>query len=95
MSKTIEVEVDLSDFDDDDIMDEAANILSGLIKNKSNRSAEKLKKLVQPFIDEFEEQEHNGLKVNTLDDRLKMDHLLTVWHKYNSTQLETLLPYTP
>lgn len=30
--------------------------------------------------------------ITTMDDQLKLDHLIKVWHKYSSQDLERLLP---
>jgi hypothetical protein len=88
----VEVEFDIEDFDTYELVSELSNRI-GRFKRKAltERQVESLKsdfyELAQKlgFID-------NGLTVKTLDDKIKAEHLAKVWNKYQSWEIEKLLP---
>lgn len=87
--KTVEVEVDydISDFDNDDLIDE----LNVRRKNKKIKPDEfkELAKIcagVDPYDANYQ------LPSSSLEDELKVKHLISVWDKYTIGQIEMLLP---
>jgi len=89
----VSVDIDMSDIDTDELVDEVCR----RIKKAGRKSlSEKEKKQIK---DDFSEL--NGLlsnnvvtniEINTLEDKIKYEHLKSVFNKYSSAQIEKLLP---
>jgi len=82
----VEVEVDLDEFDDDEIFDEA---ILRINRAKKVSSKDKLMQVLQPYIDEFASA---GLSIKTYDDKAKLEHISKIWDKYTSFEIEKLIP---
>lgn len=85
---SVTVDVELDEFSDDEIFEAASERIA--IAFKRNRK-EKLLRDIRPLLDEVIESE-STFDVKSLDDKLKVEHLMKVWNKYSSFQLEELLP---
>ncbi len=84
---SVSVDVDIDEFDDDEIFQAASERINSA--KKSGFKREKLLKDIQPLIDELS---YSTLPVKSLDDKLKIEHLYKVWGKYSSFQFEQLIP---
>jgi len=84
---SISVDVDIDEFDDDEIFQAASERINTVKRNNVKR--DKLIRDIQPLMEELS---FDQLPNKTLDDKMKMEHLMKVWDKYNSFQLEQLLP---
>lgn len=84
---SISVDVDIDEFDDDDIFQAASERIN--IVKRNNVKRDKLIRDIQPLIDELS---GGQIPVKSLDDKMKIEHLMKVWDKYNSFQLSELLP---
>lgn len=89
----IEVDVDLDEFDTDDIIDELKSRMK--LTGRKAVSDSKIKEIVktaQQVLVELKREEEVVLPSNTINDKLKMEHLERVWDKYTAAQIEQLLP---
>ena len=82
----VQVDVDIEDFDTDEVIDDLIRRI------KSHRAKEKLTdsqraEIIKAMNIDFPAQ----LRIKTLDDVQKFEHLLKVWDKYNSYQFEDLI----
>ena len=93
-TKTVEVEVDLDEFDTDDIVDELLSRINRSWNRKQLTDAQKkqLLETIEPLFEELHPLAEAGIEINTIEDEMKRDHLAKVWHKYTSFQLEQLIP---
>ena len=84
-----EVDVDLGDFRTDDLLHECLR----RIKNKDTRK-ELSNNIVKEFLDEIRVLSglESPIKIESLDDQMKYEHLSKVFSKYNSLDIERLLP---
>lgn len=85
----VNVDIDLNDFDIDEIIDHLVRKLSRM----KTQSPKEFQLIVEQF--------KNDLSVNlnvaklpnkTLEDNFKHEHLFEIWDKYTSNQFEALLP---
>jgi len=91
--KTIEVEVDLYEFDTDDIVDELVErITRSGRKQLTDKQKQQLLDSIQPLFEELNTLSEAGIKINTIDDEMKRDHIAKVWNKYTPIQFEQLIP---
>jgi len=88
-SLSVEVDVDLDEFDTDEIITE----LLYRLKNEKSKTRERyknelddLKKLLRLPTG------RSDVQIKTLDDQMKFDHFMKVFSKYASAQIEQLLP---
>ncbi len=96
----IEVDVDLDQFDTNDLISELVNRLKRsnvrLKKQVTKEDTEKIKKEIRGEFVELSDliggESIDGFELKTLDDKLKMEHLLQVWSKYSLSQIQYLLP---
>lgn len=85
------VDIELSDIDTDDLVEEICLRIQGSTKPLSNKQIKTLKL-------EFQKLENSlfglgeTININNLEDRIKYEHLASVWHKYSSSQMQNLLP---
>ena len=92
--KRIEVDFDLDDFDTDELVDELISRINQTWSRKQLTDLQKkqLLETIEPLFEELSPIHEAGLEINTLDDEMKRDHLVKVWNKYTSSQLEQLIP---
>lgn len=96
----IEVDVDLSEFDTNELIDELISRLNNsrarLKKQVNKEDIDKVKKVILSDFSDIPEligsESVDGFELKTLDDRMKMEHLVQVWNKYSLPQLQYLLP---
>lgn len=85
----ISVEVDLDDFDNDEIITEIVyriNLRTGRrVLSEDQVRQLKLSLVGVPLAD-------MGVKLKTLEDEIKNEHIMKVWNSYTSEEMETLLP---
>lgn len=93
----IHVDVDLDEFDTDELITE----LIGRIKENSVRKGlppEKLKTIMEAVLMDFADileltgLEYSVFPVKTLDDKMKVEHLSTVFEKYTLSHIQSVLP---
>jgi hypothetical protein len=90
----ISVDVDLDDIDTDELCNELARRIRST-HFKKGLSAEQKKQLKQDMGQLFRELKipvDKSISINTLDERMKYEHLVIVFDKYNLSQIQTLLP---
>lgn len=96
----IEVDVDLSEFNTNEIIDELISRLNNsrarLKKQVNKEDIDKVKKVILSDFADIPEligtESVDGFELNTLDDKMKMEHLVHVWNKYSLSQIQYLLP---
>lgn len=76
----VHVEVDLDEFDTDELVDEIVQRLRAYGKKQLN------KKQKDDLKSQLEDLPHQ-----TLEDKMKVDFVLSIWNKYTSWQLEEKL----
>lgn len=87
----IEIDVDLSEFNDDEVIDELKYRIV-----QTHYPDEDIKELLETIKDNkrysklFEDID--SLSIKTLDDKLKLEHLLKIWNDYTADEIENLLP---
>lgn len=87
----IEIDVDLSEFNDDEVIDELKYRIV-----QTHYPDEDIKELLETIKDNkrysklFEDID--SLPIKTLDDKLKLEHLLKIWNDYTADEIENLLP---
>lgn len=96
----VEVDVDLNEFDTNQIIDELISRLNNsrarLRKAVSKVDVDKIKKIILSDFADIPEligtESVDGFELTSLDDKLKMEHLVHVWNKYSLSQIQYLLP---
>lgn len=96
----IEVDVDLSEFDTNELIDELIyrlnNSRARLKKQVNKEDIDKVKKVILHDFEDIPEligtESVDGFELKTLDDKMKMEHLVQVWSKYSLSQIQYLLP---
>ena len=84
-SVSVDVDVELDDFDNDDLIDEICDRLKrGLISDKLRQ---KLRTSFNVITNNIE-----IIKVESIEDMAKYEHLSKVFNKYTSAEIERLLP---
>lgn len=78
-----EVDIEIEDFDQDEVVDHICDLIENddLTKKEINQIKDALKSLSE-----------NEFNVVSLDDQMKYDHILSVFSKYTSAQVEQMLP---
>lgn len=80
---TVEVDVDLDDFDLEDVIE---YVFKELQRTKQKEELKKFRELIGV-------EEHDGLiDIQSLDDKIKYEHLSKVFHKYTTDFIEKQLP---
>lgn len=94
VTKTVEVEVDLDEFDTDNIVDELISRINRSWSRKQLTGAQKkqLLETIEPLFEELSPLAEIGIEINTIDDEMKRDHIAKVWNKYTPIQFEQLIP---
>lgn len=78
-----EVDIEIEDFDQDEVVDHICDLIENdyLTKKEINQIKDALKSLSE-----------NEFNVVSLDDQMKYYHILSVFSKYTSAQVEQMLP---
>lgn len=82
--KAVYIDVNLDDFDIDDVIEHALTSTRALSKSKNKKKLEQLREYLDINEPQFE--------IESLDDKLKLEHLLKVFKKYSTTYIEQQLP---
>jgi len=90
----VQVDVDMSDLDTDDLVEEISNRLrrDGHRKSLSVDQKKKIKQLYSELADALNVTTDAEIIVKTLDDKIKYEHIARIFTKYNSSQLQNILP---
>ena len=93
----IHVDIDVTEFDTDEILSEAIHRLNSHKKlslrdqNYKNELINMVKDLYEQL--EFEKNDiSETIEIKTLDDKYKLEHLSKIWNKYTPTDFENNLP---
>lgn len=96
----IEVYVNLNEFDTNELIDELIcrlnNSRARLKKQVNKKDIDKVKKVILSDFADIPEligtESVDGFELKTLDDKMKMEHIIQVWSKYSLSQIQYLLP---
>ncbi len=93
-TKTVEVEVDLDEFDTDELVDELISRINRTWSREQLTDDQKKQLLesIEPLFEELSPIAEAGIEINTIDDEMKRDHIAKVWNKYTPIQFEQLIP---
>lgn len=92
-TKTVEVEVDIDEFDTDDLVDELLYRVNSMGRKKLTDAQKKqLLEAIEPLFEELSPSVDLGIEIKTIEDEMKRDHIAKVWNKYTSYQLEQIIP---
>ena len=88
----IEVDIDIDEFDTDEIVEELIRRIKKSVVKKPTK--DQIQKVQTEFAEmmEFFGFSDDNITVNTLDEKMKIEHLKSVWGKYTSADIERLLP---
>lgn len=90
----VNVDVDLDDIDTDDLVDEMCRRIKQSYGKKSLSDKEK-NQIRSAFAELWTAISFNTfdkIEIKTLDDKMKYEHLSKVFGKYNSSQIEEMIP---
>ncbi len=88
------VDVDLDYIDTDDLCNELARRLKSnhFKKGLTDEQKKQLKDDMGRLFRELKIPVDKSISVNTLEEKMKYEHLVNVFSKYNLSQLQSLLP---
>ena len=88
------VDIDLDEVDTDDLVEEVCRRLrrAGGRKSLSDREKKELKESFSDLSAALSMIPIESIEVKTLDDKMKYEHLASVFNKYTSSQIESALP---
>ncbi len=93
---TLDVEIDLDDIDTDDLVKSVISRFKENVSRKKNISDSQKKELKQAATELLQElgvdADAPKLKVQTLDEQYRSEHLIKAFHKYTTAQIEAALP---
>lgn len=88
----IDVEIDLDDFDDDDIFEEAILRLRRMRRSSpSEAQKEEIREVIAEFNNVFNMEPAPEMKIETFSDKMKVDLLIPVYEKYSYQQIEEMV----
>jgi hypothetical protein len=90
----INVDIDLDDINTRELVDELVSRLKRWNSRKNLLEGDKkeLKEIANEIVIKFANTPIQAIEVKTLDDKMKYDHLLSVWDKYTSAYVQIVLP---
>lgn len=89
----VQVEVDLDDLDTGELVVELCRRLrTGAGRKNLNKLEKQELKEAADDIQQALGVTNNGIEVKTLEDKMKVDHIANIFHKYNLSDIEKLLP---
>lgn len=93
-SVTVDVDVDIDEFETDELVEEICRRLKRDIGRRALtlKQKEELKNSYEELAIALRITPKESIEVITLDDQMKYEHLFKIFHKYTTTQIETLLP---
>lgn len=91
---SVDVYVDLDDFDTDDLVEEICRRMKQQTgkKSLSPKERQEVKECYILLSDAMAIPTPDTIEIKTLDDKIKYEHLVKVFNKYNSSDIERLLP---
>lgn len=93
-SISVDVDIDLDDIDNDDLVEEVCKRLRRSYGKRALSQKEKIN-LKESFAElgtALLLTPIDNIEINTLDDKIKYEHLVLVFSKYNQSDFERLLP---
>jgi hypothetical protein len=90
----IEVDVDLSDFETEDLLEEVLGRIGRMSrKGLSDTEKESLKELILDYADELKiAPSLTPTPISTVEDTMKMEYLMQAFSKYSLAELEQRIP---
>lgn len=85
VTTNVYVEFDMDDFDTSEIIDELQ-----IRKNKSDITTKELQSIAD--IVGFKTGQDDSIKIQSLSDKIKFEHICKIFNKYSSQQIESALP---
>jgi len=94
ISVKVEADIDLDEIDTDDLVEEICCRLKrfGSRKSLSDKEKKDIKESLSDLEDSLNISPVESIEIKTLDDKMKVEHFSSVFHKYTSSQIENLLP---
>lgn len=91
---SVDVDIDLDEIDTDDLVEEICCRLrkAAGIKSLSDKEKKKLKESFAELGKALSMTLIESIEIKTLDDKMKYEHFCKVFNKYNSSQIESMLP---
>lgn len=91
---SVDVDIDLDEIDTEDLVEEICRRLrkNGVRKTLSDKQKADLKESYAELGEALSMLPIESIEVKTLDDKMKYKHLASVFNKYTSSQIESLLP---
>jgi hypothetical protein len=95
-SISVQVDVNLDDIDTDDLVGQLCKRMEADAKLLKSEFSEGQTTRLRNAYSELTKMLHikpvETPQINTLEDRMKYEHLMLVWKKYSSAQFESRLP---
>ena len=91
---SVDVDIDLDEIDTDDLVEEICRRLrrTGGRKSLSDKEKKELKESYAELSVALSMTPIEHIEVKTIDDKMKYEHLVKVFNKYHSSDIERLLP---
>lgn len=86
---SIEVDVDLENFDDEEVIEYA---IDRLLRLKSINRGKQLEQIKDILSDLFEDENDEKIFPVTLEDQMKLEHIRNVFHTYSLWEILKLIP---
>lgn len=89
----VNVDVDMSDFDTDELVDELVKRFQStrVTKKLTAKQIGEIKRSVEDLLPFLNMGDYKGVPNETLEDKMKRDAILSVWDKLTSFQIEERL----
>jgi ATP-dependent Lon protease len=89
----IQVDIELDEFDTDDLVQElTSRIKASGRKRLTDKQKAELMEDLKDLNRALGLADDSAISVKTLDDKMKIEHLASVWNRYNSIEIEQRLP---
>lgn len=91
----VSVDIDLDEIDTDDLVEEVCRRLKRDFQRRSaltSKEKEDIKEAITPLNEILLITPTKIIEIKTLEDKMKYDHLSSVWSRYSSAQIESALP---
>lgn len=90
----IEVDIDMDDIETEDLVDEICNRITTYKTRKklTEDDKKKIRGLLEPLVKELGLSPLEDLKIRTLDDKMKMEHIISIFNKYSINEIQNKLP---
>jgi phenylpyruvate tautomerase PptA (4-oxalocrotonate tautomerase family) len=89
----IQVDIELDEFDTDDLVQElTSRIKASGRKRLTDKQKAELMEDLKDLYRALGLADDSAISVKTLDDKMKIEHLSSVWNRYSSSEIEQRLP---